>query len=79
MPDSVSRWRKKARVEKIIKDAIEKGFTDVVIVNEDCKGPSKYKKLDTFGNQPRKMATKYFKLFKLKHNGNKINGNGEWE
>ncbi|KAK8738413.1 hypothetical protein OTU49_003855, partial [Cherax quadricarinatus] len=40
IPDAKPMWRKRSRIEKIIKTATENGFTDVVIVNEDRRIPN---------------------------------------
>ena len=40
IPNSVSLYRNRSGVKKMVKSCIEKGFTDIVIVNEDQCKPS---------------------------------------
>jgi ribosome production factor 1 len=40
IPKSEPMWRKNTSFKKIVKQAIENGYTDVVIVNEDNRVPN---------------------------------------
>jgi ribosome production factor 1 len=40
IPNSVSLYRSRSGVKKMVKSAIDKGFTDIVIINEDRYQPS---------------------------------------
>ena len=40
IPNSVSLYRKRSGVKKMVKNAVAEGFTDIVIVNEDKREPS---------------------------------------
>lgn len=41
IPNSLSRYRNRSGVKKMVKSAIEKGFTDIIVINEDQCKPSK--------------------------------------
>jgi len=40
IPNAEPRWRKNASIKKMVKDAISKGYTDIVLVNEDNRSPN---------------------------------------
>jgi ribosome production factor 1 len=40
IPNSVSLYRKKSGVKKMVKSAVAQGFTDIIIINEDKRQPS---------------------------------------
>jgi len=40
IPNSEPKWRKKASIKKMVKSSIEKGYTDIIIVNEDNRNPN---------------------------------------
>ncbi|KAG8262918.1 hypothetical protein J6590_043905 [Homalodisca vitripennis] len=40
IPNSLTRYRQRCSIKKIIKDASAKNFTDIVIINENQKQPS---------------------------------------
>ena len=40
IPKSEPMWRKNTSFKKIVRQAIENGFTDVVVVNEDNRTPN---------------------------------------
>lgn len=41
IPGAEPKWRKRSSIKKMLKNAAAKGFTDVLIVNEDKRIPSK--------------------------------------
>jgi ribosome production factor 1 len=40
LPNSEPLWRKKSSVKKMVRQAIEQGFTDIVVINEDNRLPN---------------------------------------
>ncbi|XP_023342592.1 ribosome production factor 1 isoform X2 [Eurytemora carolleeae] len=40
IPNSEPRWRTNASIKKMVKDGIKKGYTDIVIINEDNRSPN---------------------------------------
>ena len=42
IPNSELRFRKKASIKKMVKCAIERSYTDIIIINEDWRKPSKF-------------------------------------
>jgi ribosome production factor 1 len=40
IPNSVSLYRNRSGVKKMVKSAIAQGFTDIIIINEDKRQPS---------------------------------------
>lgn len=42
IPNSEFRFRKKASIKKMVNAAVDRGFTDIVIINEDWRKPSKF-------------------------------------
>jgi len=40
IPNSEPFWRRKSSIKKTIKQAIDRGFTDIVVVNEDNRHPN---------------------------------------
>jgi len=40
IPNSEPKWRNNASVKKMVKDCISKGFTDIIIINEDNRNPN---------------------------------------
>lgn len=53
------RWRKKCPLKKLVKCANERGYTDILVVNEDWSKPSKY--LDKFVlNLPTNKLCQHF-------------------
>lgn len=41
IPNSECRWRKRSSVKKMVVSAKAKEFTDVIVINEDKRHPSK--------------------------------------
>lgn len=40
IPNSEPRWRSNSSIKKMVKDAVKKGFTDIVVINEDNRSPN---------------------------------------
>ncbi|CAL4160492.1 unnamed protein product, partial [Meganyctiphanes norvegica] len=40
IPNSEPRWRKRSSIKKMVKNATAKGFTDLIVVNEDRREPN---------------------------------------
>jgi ribosome production factor 1 len=40
IPNSEPKWRKNSSIKKMVRQSMEKGFTDIVIVNEDNRIPN---------------------------------------
>ncbi len=40
IPNGTPMWRKNTSFKKVVKQAIENGYTDVVVVNEDNRMPN---------------------------------------
>ena len=40
IPNSEPMWRKNSAVKKMVKQCIEKGYTDVIVINEDNRIPN---------------------------------------
>eukprot|EP00088_Acartia_fossae_P006681 TRINITY_DN13083_c0_g1_i2.p1 TRINITY_DN13083_c0_g1~~TRINITY_DN13083_c0_g1_i2.p1 ORF type:complete len:341 (-),score=58.71 TRINITY_DN13083_c0_g1_i2:206-1228(-) len=40
IPNAEPRWRKNSSIKKMTKEAIQKGYTDIVIINEDNRSPN---------------------------------------
>ena len=41
IPNAEFRWRNRSSVKKMVKAAVERQYTDILIVNEDWRKPSK--------------------------------------
>ena len=40
IPNSEFRWRNRSSVKKMVRAAIDRNYTDIIIVNEDSRKPS---------------------------------------
>lgn len=40
IPNSEPRWRNNSSIKKMVKDAANRGFTDIVVINEDNRNPN---------------------------------------
>ena len=40
IPNSEPMWRRQSSIKKMIKGSIERGFTDIVVINEDNRIPN---------------------------------------
>ena len=40
IPNSEPMWRKRASIKKTVRQAVERGFTDLVVINEDNRIPN---------------------------------------
>ncbi len=40
IPNSEPMWRRNASIKKTVKQAVQKGFTDIVVINEDNRIPN---------------------------------------
>ncbi|XP_046389754.1 probable ribosome production factor 1 [Ischnura elegans] len=40
IPNSISRYRNRSGIKKMVKSCIARGFTDIVVINEDMKKPN---------------------------------------
>ncbi|KAH9367143.1 hypothetical protein HPB48_011001 [Haemaphysalis longicornis] len=40
IPNAEFRWRNRSRVKKTVEQAIQRGYSDIAVINEDCRHPN---------------------------------------
>lgn len=40
IPNAEFRWRNRSRIKKTVQQAVERGYSDIAVINEDRRHPS---------------------------------------